>query len=386
MEEARRHSTRGSASPLHAVAIAGGSGTRLWPLSRRARPKPLLPSSDGATLLASTFERVRALIPPERWWMVVGPDHAEACRQAAPEVPAAHGLVEPSGRNTLPAIILAAAHLRRSDRGAVLVVLPADHHVRDREAFTAALAEAAQAARAGAIATLGITPQRPETGYGYIEVGEVDPRGGRRAVAFHEKPDRATAERYVASDRFWWNGGIFVLRPDALADELRRQSPEHAAAFERITEALGTPRCEDVLRDAFEGMPAISIDYGVMEHARDVVVVPADCGWSDLGDVAALAELFAGQRGGARTGDDAHRDADGNVLRGAAVTVDARDCLVVDADVDGGAGDHLVALLGVEGLAVVHTRDATLVMPVHRAQEVRAVVAQLEERGWDRWR
>ncbi len=348
---------------LHIVAIAGGSGTRFWPLSRHTRPKQLLTVADEATLLGATFARSATLAPPERWWMVVGAAHADACRRAVPAVPSGQTLVEPVGRNTAPAVALAAIAIGRADPDAVMAVLPADHHVADGAALASALEQAAAVARTGAIVTLGITPTYPETGYGYIERGEADARGGYGTARFCEKPDLETAQRFHAAGSFSWNAGMFVLRPDTFLAELRRQRPETFTAFERLADHLGTPAFTERLESTYAELESISIDYAIMENAEDVVVIPVECGWTDVGGFKALADLGAA-------------DPQGNVTEGRVVAIDSQDCLVRND------GEHVVALVGVSDLVVVHTADATLVIPKDRAQDVRQVVSSLNERGW----
>ena len=351
-------------STLHVVALGGGSGTRFWPVSRRAHPKQLLALGGESTLLLATFARVRPLAPPERWWMVVGRGHAEACRAAVPEVPDTHVLVEPASRNTAPAIGLAAIHLARRDPGAVMVVLPADHAVADPEALNRALGTAAEAATGGGIVTLGVEPSHPETAYGYIEGGDRHAVAGvYRVRQFLEKPDRARAERLLDSGGFYWNAGIFVMRASTYLGELAQHLPRTHAALAEVGAAIGTGRYDDVLERAYVELEGISVDYGIMEHAADVAVVPVRCGWSDVGSWNALGALVPA-------------DASGNRVRGRAVVQDSRDCVLFASD---GA---VIGVVGLDGLVVVHTPDATLVVPASRAQEVRGVTAELAERDW----
>jgi mannose-1-phosphate guanylyltransferase len=351
---------------LHAVVIAGGSGTRFWPLSRHARPKQLLDLSGEGPLLRATFKRVESVSPPHAWWMVVGASHADGCRQAAPEVGAAQVLVEPMGRNTAPAIALAAIHLERSDPEAIMAVLPADHHVRDRQAFCAALTGAAQVAARGPIVTLGIRPTHPETGYGYIQMGAADTRGGgaHKVQRFCEKPDLARAEAFLAQGGFVWNAGIFVMRPQTFLAELERQLPETHAAMRKLQDVIGRPDYPRRLEEVYGKIKSISIDYGVMEHAADVAVVPVECGWSDVGSWSALGAVV-------------QPDAQGNVLRGRVAHIDTKNSVVYATD------GHVVGIVGMDGVVVVHTPDATLVLPAARAQEVRDV---LEHIGAQKWR
>lgn len=351
---------------LHAVVMAGGSGTRFWPLSRASRPKQLLALDGTDTLLESTFERVAAVVPPERWWMVVGSSHAEACHKLVPRVPSAQVLAEPRGRNTAPAIMLAAQHLAAVDGDAMMVVLPADHHVEDGAAFCEALRRAAEVAAKGSIVTLGIEPSRPATGYGYIERAAPHPGSDGAFVVrrFCEKPDAERAQRFLAAKSFYWNAGIFVMLPSTYLAEVERQLPDVHGAFQSLPHSIGTASYQDALVQVYEATQSISIDYGVMEGAQDVAVVPAGCGWSDVGSWDALDALVS-------------PDAVGNLVQGRVVATDSQDCVLYNS-----SNTSVVAAVGVQGLVVVHTPDATLVLPKERAQDVRQVIEALNAKGW----
>lgn len=333
---------------LHAVILAGGSGTRFWPLSRAKRPKQFLALVTDRTLIAETQARVAALCPPERTWVVCGKDHADGVRAA---LPGAQLLVEPAARNTAPAIGLAALAVHARDPDAVLLVLPSDHHIARPEDFRARLEEAARTAAGGELVALAIRPTRPETGYGYLRRGERRPDGAYAMDAFVEKPDAATAARYLADPAYAWNAGIFVFRADAYLAALGRHQPQ-------ILEALK--------RGDFARAPSISIDYGVMEpeaaSTKRLALVPADIGWSDVGSFAALPEVRA-------------LDARGNALAGDALAIDCDDCVVL------AEGERLVAAVGLRGLCIVDAGDALLVVPKDRSQDVRAVVEALKAQG-----
>jgi mannose-1-phosphate guanylyltransferase len=346
---------------LHAVLLAGGSGTRFWPLSRAQKPKQFLRLVTRNTLLAETYARVRALAPPARTWVVCGRAHVDGVREALPDLPGAHLVVEPAARNTAPAIGLAGVHALRADRDAVLLVLPSDHHIAHPERFREALEKAARVAQQGDLVTLGIRPTRPETGYGYLRRGAEREPGVFAVEAFVEKPDARTAERYLTDGRHSWNAGIFVLRADALIEALRRHLP---AVHEGLQQIAG-----DVARadDVFPRLPSISIDYGVMEPEskatrRIAMVAAEDLGWSDVGSFATLPEVR-------------ELDGQGNAVSGDALTIDCADCVVL-AD----AG-RLVAVVGMKGACVIDAGDALLVVPRERAQDVRAVVEALKARG-----
>jgi len=333
---------------VYAVILAGGGGTRLWPASRRQRPKHFLPlAPDGRSFIEATMERVRPLTPPERVLVVTAASQVAEVKAALPGLSDANVVVEPVGRNTAPAIALAARALeRRGQADAVMAVLPSDHVVTDESAFVRVL-EHAVAAGERHIVTVGIPPRYPATGLGYLELGGRTDGVAREVRRFVEKPDLARAREYVASGRHLWNSGMFFFRANRILDETRRYLPEVARALD----------------ERYENAPSISIDYGIMEKAQDIWAVPGEFGWSDVGSWADLADVHPA-------------DAVGHVrIGGPLVAIDAKQNLVV--------GDRLVALVGVEGLVVVATDDAILIMPKERGQDVRAIVAQLEQRKLD---
>ena len=280
---------------LQAVVIAGGSGTRFWPLSRRARPKQLINLSGEASMLQGTFDRVADVCAPETQWMVVGAHHAQGCREAAPDVPHGHCLVEPQARNTAPAIGLAAIHLLHWEAGATMAVLPADHHVADRDAFCHALSIAQGLALQGSIVTLGISPTHPETGYGYIEQGEQDGRSDAAytIARFCEKPHLEAAQVFLRAGNFLWNAGIFVMQPEVYLSEVARQLPDLYAVLMRVAAHIGKPSYAATLERAYAEMKGVSIDYGVMERAQNACVVPVSCGWAPWCPRATMATSSA---------------------------------------------------------------------------------------------
>ncbi|HZX41703.1 MAG TPA: mannose-1-phosphate guanylyltransferase, partial [Myxococcaceae bacterium] len=309
-----------------------------------------------------TVQRLQGLATPARTYVVCGPVHARAARRLLPRLPAANVLVEPIARNTAPAIGLATLHVQARDPEGVLAVLPSDHHVADVPGFQAALRRAAEVAQSGALVTIGIKPTRPETGYGYVQVGEPIDGGAARVRAFVEKPDAPTAARYLASGEYLWNGGIFVFTARAMREAIDRHLPELGTVLDRLAPTVGTPRHAAALKRHFPRAPSVSIDYGVMEKCRDIAVVPGDFGWSDVGSFAALPEVRPA-------------DADGNVVVGkGAVLVDSAGCVVV------GSGRPL-GLVGLRDVVVVDAGDAVLVVPRDRSQDVRAVVQSLRARG-----
>lgn len=341
-----------------AVILAGGSGTRFWPLSRRRRPKQFLALDGALTLLQATVERLAPVIEPPSVWVCTTAALAREVARQLPAVPARQILVEPQGRNTAAAIAWSVASLPPALREAPIVVLPADHRVADPEAFRVRLRQAVvAAAERDLIVTLGVVPRWPETGYGYLRLGRVlDAASGlRRVVRFTEKPDLPTARRFLRSKRHLWNAGIFVFRGTRLLREVERHLPELAqglAAMEHDAHGV---------RRLYGTLPAISIDVGVMEKVSDLATLPLDCGWSDLGSWAALLEVRS-------------KDAQGNATAGDVVALDASGNLLIS---DAGT----IAVLGVRDLVVVKARDSVLVLPLARSQEVRKILAELEASG-----
>jgi mannose-1-phosphate guanylyltransferase/mannose-6-phosphate isomerase len=342
---------------VQALILAGGSGTRFWPLSRRRSPKQLLALEGERSLLRDTLERLRPLVGPESVWVCTTEALGERVRAELPEVPPGQVLLEPEGRNTAPAIGWSVRSMPEAARRGVVAVLPADHRVGDAAAFRDTLERAGRiVAGEDRVMTLGVTPRWAETGYGYLELAPgAGPEGVRRVRRFVEKPTPENAARFVASGDYLWNAGIFLFRGATFLEVLARLQPELAAGLEEIAAAPGR------LRELYATLPSDSIDYAVMEKLDAISTLPLDCGWSDLGSWEALAEVLP-------------PDAQGNTGRGDSVAVDARDNLLVS---DSGT----IAVLGVEGLVVVRTGDAVLVCPKARSQEVRKVIAELAARG-----
>jgi len=349
------------------VILSGGAGTRLWPVSRQAYPKPFMRMGDGQTLLYKTLDRALAVADAGHVLTVTAQDHYFLTRDEYARHPRAaqvqpRFLLEPAGRNTAPAIVLAALDVVARHGGeAQLLVLPADHLIRDIDAFAAAVREASALAAQGFLVTFGIQPTHPETGFGYIHAGApIAGQGGRAIEAFVEKPDRATAEAYLAAGDYYWNSGMFCFGAQALLDVAQATCPDVLAAARAVHAGAKASEPLTFDKDAFLAQPDISIDYAVMERATRRAVVPAKFDWSDIGSWKSISELDAA-------------DERGNRVRGAAILVDSDDCYV-QSD-----ADRIVAAVGVRDLVIVDSGDAVLVADRERAQSVRAVVDRLRE-------
>jgi len=348
--------------------MAGGAGTRFWPASRRRRPKQLLalgPRDDEA-LIQGTVRRLEAICPPERIFIATGEHLLDVTAAALPQLPRQNLLAEPAPRNTAPCIAWATATLRRRDPDAVVAVLSADHLAEDEPAFHHCLDHALRVAESGTVTTIGLVPTRPETGYGYIELGGARADGAREVRRFVEKPDRERAEQMVRSGSFLWNSGFFFFRADAMMDAIERFLPALSDGIRRIDRAAAEGRETQALRELFPTLPSISIDYGVMEKLSPLAVVPGNFGWTDVGSWQTVWEL-------------ARRDAAGNAAPPHAILVESRGNYV--ADLRSSPSGKTLALLGVDDLVVVETDDALLVMPRSRSQDVRHVVAALGAKG-----
>jgi mannose-1-phosphate guanylyltransferase len=336
-------------SPFHVLLLAGGSGTRFWPMSRSNRPKQFLPLGGRDPLLVATWKRARRLTRADRVWVVAPAPLVNDIRSLLPDLAEDRLIVEPSPRDTAPAIALACATVAREDPDAVVGIFPTDHVIRDPKAFVAAVRQAVATAERGALVCLGIRPDHPATGFGYLKCAS-KPRGGRDVAVerFVEKPDLATARRFLKSGRYLWNGGMFVWKASRFLHEVESTAPETARAVSLFLDGSW---------GAWTRTKKLSVDYAVMEKASGVRVVPLNAGWDDVGSWEAAARLREEAR--VEYGDKIVLDSPGSVVFGE---------------------DRLVVLLGVPGAVVVDTQDALLVVDRSRAQEVRKVVDELRRR------
>jgi len=363
---------------LHAVIMAGGAGTRFWPESRAQTPKQLLPLSSERTMLQMTVDRLEGLVPPTQTLIVTNERLVTESRAQLPNLPAEAILGEPCKRDTAPCIGLAALVISRTDPEATLAVMPADHVISPTAAFQQGLTVAAElvAAQPERIVTFGIRPSFPAETFGYIERGEPLSTLGQsgqdqtplayQVARFREKPDAATAAEYLATGNFYWNSGIFVWRASTILAALETHQPEMFAHLQTIGAAYGSPDFDAVFNREFTAINGVSVDYAVMEHAREIVVMEAPFQWDDVGSWQALARL----RG---------TDPDGNTLIGKHLSVNTEGTIVR------GDADHLIVTLGLKDCLVVHTPDATLVANKHDEEAIRQVVKLLAEKGWEEY-
>jgi mannose-1-phosphate guanylyltransferase len=358
---------------LYSVIMAGGSGTRFWPESRDLRPKQLLKLVGERSMIQATVDRLKGLVPLERVLIATNARQAAGISEQLPGLPSSAFLLEPCKRDTAPCIALAAAHLLKRDPNAVMAVMPSDHIIGPTEKYQQAIQLAADlvAQSPDRIVTLGIRPTYPAESFGYIERGDVlsvdaaNPSGAAvyRVARFREKPKADAAREFLASGNFYWNAGIFVWRAATILNYLERLQPELYARIQSIAAAVDTPAYQEVLDREFAAIKGISIDYAVMEHAKDIVVIEAPFNWDDVGSWQSLARL-------------AGTDPDGNTISGRHLGIKTTGT-IVRTD-----GEHLVVTIGLEDCIVVRTADATLVARKQDEESVREVARQLAERGW----
>ena len=357
----------------YAVIMAGGGGTRLWPISRKDRPKQLLPLLGEETLFQGTVARLIDLFPPERILVVTVERQAEEMRKQVPEIPPENYLIEPAPRGTASVVGLAAVVLRHRDPEAAMAILPSDHFIRNRDLFHYLLREAFDVARQNALVTLGITPAFPSTAYGYIQQGEPLNANFKypvyRVKRFKEKPDEKTAQEFLRSRDHSWNSGMFIWRADAILAEIERQMPDLYSALTKIAACWGTPQQDEVLRPLWQNVKVETIDYGVMERAEQVVVLPAGgLGWNDVGSWDTLFDVL-------------FPDMNGNVSTASQhLALETHNSLVY-----GSNGERLIVTIGIDDTVIVDAGDVLLVCKSDQAQKVRDVVEHLKKHRQEKY-
>ena len=345
---------------VYAVVMAGGRGERFWPLSTEERPKPFVPLVGPKTLLQETVERLQPLFPPERIFVAIGEAHRPLAVSQVPGIPPENLIVEPVGRDTAACLGWSALHLERRDSGAVMLALPADHFISDPECFRQTIRCAIDNLPGATGVVFGITPDRPETGYGYIRAEKpAVPSEAWPVVSFVEKPDAATAAAYLETGRYFWNSGMFLWRTRTLLDLFEKHMPDTSARLNRLRPMVGREERRDEIRELFSSMRRVSIDYGILERAAGLRLVPARFGWDDIGNWASLGRVL-------------EADASGNIARGSSIEVESGDCVLYSD-----AGE--IAAFGVRGLIIVHARGRVLVCPKGRAADLKRLVSALPQ-------
>lgn len=355
---------------MYAVILAGGSGTRFWPLSREKTPKQLLRVFGDSTMIQQTVARLEGSVPVENIYIVTGKKYASDIKSQVTEISKSDKfkmLIEPKGRNTAPAAGLAAIYIKKKSPQAVMIVMPSDHSIPKKDEFMEVLKKAEGTAHKGYLTTIGVIPDRPETGYGYIKKGAVlDRTKGLQSFAverFIEKPDHEHALEYAKSGDYLWNSGIFVWRVSDILGEIKKHLPDLYRGLVEIEKAIGKKNEQEVLEKVFNALEPVSIDYGILEKAEKVAVIPADLRWSDVGSWRALDDI-------------SEKDEAGNVITGNVIDIGSKNSIFY-------AGKRLIATVGLENTVVVDTPDATLICNKNKTQDVRKVVDELKKHGAD---
>lgn len=355
---------------FYALIMAGGGGTRLWHLSRKNRPKQMLPLVSDETLFRVSVMRLAAIFPPERIFVVTGQNQVESLQSDVRELPKENFIVEPFGQDSGPAAALGVQHITSIDSQAVIAILTADHYISDVWGFNNCLRAAYEVAQQGYIVTLGITPTYPATGFGYIQQGdllrEINGLTIYLSGGFKEKPNAATAQQFVDSGVYSWNSGMFIWSGAQALSEFTRQQPPIATCLEQIKAAFGTPNYHQTIEQVWGQMPKISLDYAVMEQAEQMAMIPINIGWSDIGSWAAVY-------------DELPKDAHSNVQQGAGqhLAIQTEGALINSS--------RLVVTIGLEDIVVVDTEDVLMICHRDRAQDVKQAVEQLKKQGLDRY-
>ena len=359
---------------VYGVIMAGGGGTRFWPWSRQERPKQILPIVSRRSMVWETVVRIRPFIPPERIFIVTARSQAEDLHREVPQIPKGNLLLEPLGRNTAPCLCLAALHIQKKTPEAVMVALPADHYIAERQGFLKTLRAAVNfATRQKFLITLGVRPTEPETGYGYIQKGEtlglVEGMPVFRAKAFREKPTLSKARAYVGRGDYFWNSGMFIWQTGVFLEAAKEFLPRLYGAMRDLPNDLETLRGGKALEKIYDRAQSVSVDYGIMEKAENVALMEAQFYWNDVGSWAALRKIWP-------------KDNRGNALaegkqagRGKILAIDSSGCLIRGEE-------KLIAVIGLKDMVVVEAGNAILVCPKERSQDVRGVLGELKKRGW----
>lgn len=353
---------------IHAVIMAGGSGTRFWPLSRRAEPKQFLRLSGERSLIQMAFDRCQPWIPAERSWVVTNERLAHTTHHHLPEIPTSHVLLEPCARNTAPCVALAAACIVQEDPDAKMLVMPADHVIGPPEAFRKAVENAVALVEEDPqrLVLFGVPPTYPSTGFGYIERSDQIGQSGYKVSSFREKPNRDTAEDYIRQGMFYWNCGIFVWRASQILESIKEHAPQIHEHTMSLVDHIGKDNWQEQLALTFPKMKSISIDYAVLEHDHHIAVVEAPFDWDDVGSWTAMQRL--------KDSDENH-----NTVIGTHVGVETTNCIIRSTD------DHVIGTIGINNCIIVHTPDGTLVADRHDENAVRQIVELLEEHGHERF-
>lgn len=346
---------------LHSVIMAGGSGTRFWPLSRKSLPKQFLTINGERSLIQQAFDRCQPWIPAEQTWVVTGQHLAELTQQHLADVPTTQILKEPAARNTAPCVGLAAQCLLAQDPDAIMLVMPADHVIEDAERFRQDVQRACELVQEDPqrLVLFGVPPTYPATGFGYIERNQTIGKGAFEVTAFREKPNRETAESYLRAGTFFWNCGIFVWRADRILEAISQYEPELATGLKQLNAAWGTESWDQSLHAIFPTLKSISIDYAVLERDANIAVLEASFPWDDVGGWEAVSRIV-------------QKDANGNATIGTVLPVDSHNCIIRTTP------DHVIAVLDMQDCIVVHTDDATLVAKRGDDEAIRRVIAALQ--------